>query len=167
SLCAGRWRLAGCRAPARGAALPRPGRRVARGADRRARRPPSRRSQHVPGSMTKRAWVVLPDLLSIRIFFGTGIVTGVRDRLDGRLAAVFLVPHEAAAEWTDLVPSLTVLPGDELMAADGLPGRAFARVDASLDRWLGYHPLAIRLNYRHGFPAAPSPPGHPNWMLDT
>ncbi len=117
--------------------------------------------------MTKRAWVVLPDLLSIRIFFGTGIVTGVRDRLDGRLAAVFLVPHEAAAEWTDLVPSLTVLPGDELMAADGLPGRAFARVDASLDRWLGYHPLAIRLNYRHGFHAARMQPGHPNWMLDT
>ena len=117
--------------------------------------------------MTKRAWVVLPDLLSIRIFFGTGIVTGVRDRLDGRLAAVFLVPHEAAAEWTDFVPSLTVLPGDELMAADGLPGRALARVDASLDRWLGYHPLAIRLNYRHGFHAARMQPGHPNWMLDT
>ena len=31
--------------------------------------------------MTKRAWVVLPDLLSIRVFFDTGIVRGLRERL--------------------------------------------------------------------------------------
>ena len=41
--------------------------------------------------MTRRTWVVLPDQLSIRVFFDTGIVSGLRERLDGCLAAVFLV----------------------------------------------------------------------------
>ena len=117
--------------------------------------------------MTKRIWVVLPDQLSIRVFFDTGIVSGLRERLDGHLAAVFLVSREAASEWVDRVPGLPVLEGDALTAAAGLPDRALARVDASLDRRLGYHPLAIRLNHRHGFHAARMQAGHPNWMLDT
>ena len=117
--------------------------------------------------MTKRAWVVLPDLLSIRVFFDTGIATGLHERLGGRLAAVFLVPRDAAAEWLDRVPGLDVLHGDDLTTGDGLPDRALARVDATLDRQLGYHPLAIRLNRRHGFHAERMQPGHPNWMLDT
>ena len=132
-----------------------------------ARRPPSRQSRLARRSMTKRTWVVLPDQLSIRVFFDTGIVSGLRERLDGHLAAVFLVSREAAAEWVDRVPGLPVLEGDALTAADGLPDRALARVDASLDRRLGYHPLAIRLNYRHGFHAERMQAGHPNWMLDT
>ena len=117
--------------------------------------------------MTKRTWVVLPDQLSIRVFFDTGILSGLRERLDGHLVAVFLVSREAATEWVDRVPGLQVLEGDALTAADGLPDRALARVDASLDRRLGYHPLAIRLNHRHGFHAARMHAGHPNWMLDT
>ena len=117
--------------------------------------------------MTRRTWIVLPDLLSIRIFFDTGIATGLHERLGGRLAAVFLVPRDAAAEWLDRVPGLEVLHGDDLIIADGLPDRALARVDATLDRQLGYHPLAIRLNGRHGFHTERMQPGHPNWMLDT
>ncbi len=162
-----RRRLARVRHARRGAPVPRPRWRVARSADRRARRPPSRQSQLARRSMTKRTWVVLPDQLSIRVFFDTGIVGGLRERLDGHLAAVFLVPREAAAEWVDRVPGLPVLDGDALTAADGLPDRALARVDASLDRRLGYHPLAIRLNDRHGFHAERMQAGHPNWMLDT
>jgi len=117
--------------------------------------------------MTKRAWVVLPDLLSIRVFFDTGIVTGLHERLGGRLAAVFLVPRDTAGEWLDRVPGLDALHGDDLTAGDGLADRALARVDATLDRQLGYHPLAIRLNRRHGFHSERMQPGHPNWMLDT
>jgi len=45
--------------------------------------------------------------------------------------------------------------------------RMLGRVDAWLDRNPGYHPLAIRLNYRHGFHAERMQAGHPNWMLDT
>ena len=39
------------------------------------------------------------------------------------------------------------------------------------DRWLderiGYYPLAIRLNYRHGFHLERMQPGHGNWLLDS
>jgi UDP-N-acetylglucosamine:LPS N-acetylglucosamine transferase len=115
----------------------------------------------------KRAWVVLPDQLSIRVFVDTGIVSGLHERLDGKLATVFLVPREAAAEWADRLPDLPVLVGEELTAPLGAPDRAFGRIDAWLDRRVGYHPLAIRLNYRHGFHAERMQPGHPNWMLDT
>lgn len=115
----------------------------------------------------KRAWVVLPDLLSIRMFVDTGILRGLYERLDGRVAAVFLVPRGATAEWTDRVTDVPVLHGDELTVPRGLHDRALGRVDAWLDRRLGYHPLAIRLNYRHGFHGERMQPGHPNWMLDT
>jgi hypothetical protein len=114
----------------------------------------------------KRAWVVLPDLLSIRVFVDTGILRGLHERLDGRIAAVFLVPREAAEGWADRLPEIPLLHAEDL-AADGLPDRALGRLDAWLDRRIGYHPLAIRLNYRHGFHTERMQPGHPNWMLDT
>lgn len=117
--------------------------------------------------MTRRPWVVLPDLLSIRVFFDTGIARGLHEHLGGRLAAIFLVPRDAAVEWLDRVPGLEVLHGDDLTAGDGLADRALGRVDAALDRQLGYHPLAMRLNRRHGFHTERMEPGHPNWMLDT
>ena len=117
--------------------------------------------------MSKRAWVVLPDQLSIRVFVDTGIVSRLHERLGGQLTVVFLVPRSEAAEWGGRLPDVPVLDGDELTAPRGLPGRAAARVDAWLDRRLGYHPLALRLNYRHGFHAERMQAGHPNWMLDT
>jgi UDP-N-acetylglucosamine:LPS N-acetylglucosamine transferase len=115
----------------------------------------------------KRSWVVLPDQLSIRVFVDTGILSGLAKRLGGELTVVFLVPRAEAAEWLDRLPSVPVLYGDELTAPRGLLDRALGRFDGRLDRWLGYHPLAIRLNYRHGFHAERMQPGHPNGMLNT
>ena len=86
--------LAGVRDAGGGAPLPRARRRLARGAHARA---PGR----AVAAVSKRVWLVLPDQLSIRMFFDTGIVEGLRERLDGRLATVFLVSPEAAAEWTE------------------------------------------------------------------
>jgi UDP-N-acetylglucosamine:LPS N-acetylglucosamine transferase len=118
--------------------------------------------------MSKRVWLVLPDQLSIRIFFDAGIVDGLRERLDGRLAAVFLVSREEAGEWTDRVGDAPVILGDHLTAPHGgLTERIPRRLDDFLDRQLGYHPLAIRLNYRYGFHTERMHPGHRNWMLDS
>ena len=47
------------------------------------------------------------------------------------------------------------------------PERLHRAVDRRLDRWLGYYPLAIRLNHRHGFHRERMAPGHDNWMLDS
>ena len=116
----------------------------------------------------KRVWLVLPDQLSIRLFFDAGIVEGLRQRLDGAVAAVFLVPRQEASEWTDRLGNAPVLIGEELAASQGsFTERVAARADRALDGQLGYHPLAIRLNHRHGFHRERMQPGHPNWMLDT
>jgi len=118
--------------------------------------------------MNRRVWIVLPDQLSIRLFFDAGIVEQLNGRLDGRIAGVFLVSREEASEWTDGLGGAPALLGDHLTAPSGAPSERLARrVDGFLDRHLGYHPLAIRLNHRHGFHAERMQPGHPNWMLDS
>ena len=83
-------------------------------------------------TLAQRAWLVLPDQLSIRVFFDTGIVEGLSERLGGALAAVFLVPRDEAADWVGRVGNGSVLYGDELTAAAGGPasGRFGARIDA-------------------------------------
>jgi UDP-N-acetylglucosamine 2-epimerase len=116
----------------------------------------------------RRVWLVLPDLLSIRVFFDAGIVAGLRARLDDAVATVFLVPSEQAQPWADRVEGVPVLHEAALAAGPRRLGeRLTRRVDAALDHQLGYYPLAIRLNYRHGFHTERMHPGHPNWMLDS
>jgi UDP-N-acetylglucosamine:LPS N-acetylglucosamine transferase len=118
--------------------------------------------------MTRKTWLVLPDQLSIRVFFDTGIVDVLLERLDGALAAVFLVSREEAAEWMGRLGDVQVLHRDDLVApGGGRLERARGRADAWLDRRVGYHPLAIRLNHRHGFHLDRMHAGHPNWMLDS
>ena len=116
----------------------------------------------------RRPWVVLPDLLSIRVFFDAGIVSALGDRLSGKLAAVFLVPEADAAEWTRRLGGIPVLQGSNLTApSPEVRERVSRRMDDLLDGQLGYYPLAIRLNHRHGFHLERMQPGHPNWMLDS
>ena len=114
----------------------------------------------------RRTWIVLPDLLSIRVFFDAGIVDGLRERLNDAVTAVFLVPAADASAWASRLDDVPVLDGGELAARSGLRGRLARRLDAALDRQLGYYPLAIRLNRRHGFHLERMQAGHPNWMLD-
>ena len=45
--------------------------------------------------------------------------------------------------------------------------RVARRLDRALDAELGYYPLAVRLNRRHGFHRERMAPGHANWMLDS
>jgi hypothetical protein len=115
----------------------------------------------------KRVWIVLPDLLSIRVFFDTGILEGLRDRLGGELTAIFLVPSGDARAWAVRLDGVPWLDGATLAASSGALGDRLAhRLDRALDTRLGYYPLAIRLNYRHSFHGDRMQPGHPNWMLD-
>jgi hypothetical protein len=115
----------------------------------------------------RRVWIVLPDLLSIRVFVDTGIVEGLRERLHGAVAALFLVAEEDARAWELRLGDVPSLDGTALAAGSGLRERVARRADAALDAQLGYYPLAIRLNRRHGFHSERMQPGHPNWMLDS
>jgi len=118
--------------------------------------------------VTRRPWVVLPDLLSIRVFFDAGIMAALRDRLNDELAAVFLVSASDAAEWAGRLGDTPTLHGTSLAATThDIRERLSLRIDSWLDEQLGYYPLAIRLNYRHGFHLERMHAGHPNWMLDS
>jgi len=118
-----------------------------------------------PPVAARKVWLVLPDQLSIRLFFDTGIVAGLYERLGERLVAVFL---GETAEWEDRLDGVPALSAAGLVPSEvGTGEKVLRRVDRLLDRQLGYYPLAIRLNYRHGFHLERMQPGHPNWMLDS
>jgi hypothetical protein len=114
---------------------------------------------------SKRVWVVLPDQLSTRLFVDTGVVTGLRARLGDRFVLVPVGDGVGRSLGGDGVP---VLDATMLASRDvGALARLHRSVDRRLDRVLGYYPLAIRLNLRHGFHRERMRPGHENWMLDS
>lgn len=115
----------------------------------------------------KRVWLVLPDPLSIRIFFESGIVAGLRNRLDDQLAVMFVTAPDVSSEWMDHVEGLPVRHREELRVPANIGERVAGRVDRWLDGKIGYYPLAIRLNERFGFHTERMQPGHENFMLDS
>jgi CDP-Glycerol:Poly(glycerophosphate) glycerophosphotransferase len=114
-------------------------------------------------------WVVVADPLTARVFFDCGIVDRLAERLDGRLTLAFGFPDALAEEWVARVPpAVRVLREDELFpVAVPFPERVRRRVDRWLDERIGYYPLAIRLNLRHGFHRERMRPGHRNYLLDS
>ena len=118
--------------------------------------------------MPDGVWLVLPDQLSTRLFFDSGVVERLAAELGDRLALVFLLSDEEARAWRTRSEGMRVLDTAELLPTQVAPlERALRRADRFLDRHAGYYPLAIRLNYRHGFHLERMAPGHQNWMLDS
>jgi len=111
-------------------------------------------------------WLLLPDGLTIRMFFEGGIVDGLDERLGERLVVV-LPDSEESADWAPRVRGRVLYRTDLVPVDVGTGERVVRRLDRLLDRQLGYYPLAMRLNRRHGFHGERMAPGHPNWMLDS
>jgi UDP-N-acetylglucosamine:LPS N-acetylglucosamine transferase len=64
--------------------------------------------------------------------------------------------------------AVETLDVDELLPASvRFPEKVRRRLDAWVDARIGFYPLAIRLNERHGFHRERMEPGHDNWMLDS
>ena len=107
--------LARLRVTGRGAPLPRPGRRVARHADCRPRRRPDSMS-------AKRPWIVLPDLLSIRVFVDAGILQRAR-RASRAASSPRCTSCRARRRRSGPsgCPTFPVLYGDELTAPRASP----------------------------------------------
>ena len=115
--------------------------------------------------MVRRVWLVLPDQLSIRLFVDTGIVQGLRERFGEDLVAVVVGD---GARWEGPPGGLETLDVDQFFPASvSQLERLRRRADRRLDENLGYYPLSIRLNERHGFHRERMKPGHENWMLDS
>jgi hypothetical protein len=113
-------------------------------------------------------WLVLADPLSTRIFIDCGIAERLEEHYCARLQPVFLFDRQEAGAWASRLNGRGVLFQGDLAVASPRPlERAFTRGDRWLDERIGYYPLAIRLNYRHGFHLDRMQPGHDNWLLDS
>ena len=96
-----------------------------------------------------------------------GSWSGLKDRLGERLRRCSR-PQGGRRTGAPRAPGTRAVPlrprsDARLIRASGRP----SRIDRALDRQLGYYPLAMRLNRRHGFHGERMAPGHPNWMLDS
>ena len=116
--------------------------------------------------MPDDVWLVLPDQLSTRLFFDSGIVERLAERLGRRLALVLLLDEEEAGAWRARASGVRTIDAAALRQSHGVLDDLAARLDALLDRHGGFYPLALRLNYRHGFHLERMQHGHGNWMLD-
>jgi hypothetical protein len=111
-------------------------------------------------------WVVLPDPFSSRLFFDTGIVDHLRERVGDRLALV-IDAGEDTAHWNERAGATRVIPTAELAPDVGpLREKLLWRVDRKLDDAAGFYPLSLRQSLRHGFNRERMQPGHQNWFLD-
>lgn len=111
-------------------------------------------------------WLVLPDMLSTRVFVDTGIIARLRTVLDDRLVPIPLIDREAAAGWGDAITT-GISPLELAPWEASMPEKVRRRTDEGLERRFGFFPLAIRLNYRHGFHLERMAPGHRNRFLDS
>ena len=119
--------------------------------------------------MNEPIWVVVADPLTARVFFDCGIVDGLEGTLDGRLRTAFTFRRADAEPWAARLPAeVAAYHVDDLYPAQvAPPERVLRRVDRWLDERIGYYPLAIRLNLRHGFHRERMAPGHRNYLLDS
>ena len=112
-------------------------------------------------------WLVLPDPFSSRLFFDTGIVEGLQQRLGERLELFLLDAGEQAPAWRERGGEASVTTLQDLEETGlSLSRRLARRADASLDRRIGFYPLSLRHSLRHGFNRERMRAGNQNWFLD-
>jgi hypothetical protein len=111
-------------------------------------------------------WLVLPDPLTTRLFFSCRLVDGLHERLGERLQIVFLQPRAQAVHWAETDGMRVAYYHDLFPEQVPVPEKVGRRLDAMLERRLGFWPLAIRFNYRHGFHVERMAHGHGNPFLD-
>jgi hypothetical protein len=119
-------------------------------------------------SEDRPVWLVLADPLSTRIFLDCGIAEQLAERYGRHLQPIFLFRRDETETWAGRLNGRGVLFREDLAPAAVRPlERVLRRGDSWLDERIGYYPLAIRLNYRHGFHLERMQAGHGNWLLDS
>jgi hypothetical protein len=112
-------------------------------------------------------WLVLPDPFSSRLFFDTGIVDGLRERVGDRLELFLLDVGEQAPAWRERAAETRVtVPADLAAQRVGTGEKVHRRADSWVDRKIGFYPLSLRHSLRNGFHRQRMRPGHANWFLD-
>jgi UDP-N-acetylglucosamine:LPS N-acetylglucosamine transferase len=119
-------------------------------------------------SGSKRVWLVLSDPFPTRVFVDCGIVSGLAERLPGRVEAVLVLPPDEVAVWAARLGDVPWTAGAELFPRSvGIAERIVRRVDLAFDRNAGYYPLSVRHSLRNGFNRERMRPGHPNLFLNS
>jgi hypothetical protein len=122
----------------------------------------------VDGGSGRSVWLVLTDPMANRVFFECAIVDRLRDAFPDGLQTVFLLHPKHLEPWLQHLEGIPVLHSAELMPVEvPFAERVVRRIDIELDKRIGFYPLAIRLNYRHGFHPGRMAPGHPFPFLDS
>jgi hypothetical protein len=112
-------------------------------------------------------WLVLPDPFSSRLFFDTGIVAQLQERLGDRLELFLFDTSEHEDAWRERAGEVRVTGAADLHAErESVREKAFRRLDRWLDRQVGFYPLSLRQSLREGFNQGRLQPGHQNWFLD-
>jgi hypothetical protein len=114
----------------------------------------------------RRVFLVLPDPMSAKFFFWCGITPGLSQRLEAPPTLLFLEPRKLASRWVDVEGLRALYYEDVFPERVRFAERVVRRADASFDDELGFFPLAIRLNQRHGFHAERMAHGHRNPFID-
>jgi CDP-Glycerol:Poly(glycerophosphate) glycerophosphotransferase len=120
-----------------------------------------------PKASPRDVWLVLTGRQALRAFVETGIVDGLRRELGSELVPVLLLDESAIPAWRPRLGERIIVRRQLTPAPSSRPTRAVAWLDRLLDRQLGFWPLAVRLNLRHGFHADRMKPGHVYGFLNT
>jgi CDP-Glycerol:Poly(glycerophosphate) glycerophosphotransferase len=112
-------------------------------------------------------WLVLPDPFSSRLFFDTGIVDQLQERVGERLELFLLARGEQTDAWVERARGIRTTRTHELLRPHAtVPEKLARRADRWLDRKIGFYPLSLRHSLRHGFNRTRMRAGHENWFLD-
>ncbi len=115
----------------------------------------------------KKLLLVIPELISARVFLSCGIVRRLAERLGDRLIVLFTTPQFDSGKWTRDAGLKLLMESDVIPAApQGFVSRAWSYLDTRLDREIGFFPLALRFNLRNQLHLQRMAPGHKNGFLD-
>jgi hypothetical protein len=121
----------------------------------------------VPTRGTRDVWLVLTGQQALRLFVEAGIVAGLRRELGDQLVPVLLMDEGGIPPWRPRLGERVILRRELMSPPSTRRARAADWLDRRLDRQLGFWPLAVRLNLRHGFNAERMQPGNVYGFLNT
>jgi CDP-Glycerol:Poly(glycerophosphate) glycerophosphotransferase len=119
------------------------------------------------GREPNSVWLVITGGLSVRTFVETGIVDMLDGALGDALLPVLWMDERTSAAWAPRVAGRPIRRAELESEPASRLENLYRRADVWLDRRAGLFPLAIRLNYRHGFHLDRMRPGHRIRFLDS
>jgi hypothetical protein len=120
-------------------------------------------------SINKKILLLIPDLLTARIFFDSNIIGKLNKSHANKLQVISDLPKSNFHTWLDTYPGLQFFSKENLKNnydTKSKVSRVREFIDIFIDKHFGFFPLAIRFNEKYGFHKKRMCRGHKNWFLD-